>query len=104
MSKRIFKAKILKPVTLRFGGKELSPGEVVEVDNNTLGKLISQGEAKFHEDLPGESEKVEGKKLGMKAKEMKTKLDELGISYGANATKSELEELLEPDGGDNLLG
>lgn len=110
MSKPLFKAKILKPVFIHIGGKEHLPGDIVEVDNNTLAALILRGEAKFHEDTPAKPEKADGGS-SITVAELKATLDELGIQYGANMKKAELQALLdadredaEPDGEDNLLG
>ena len=105
---QLFKAKILKPISIRIGGKNLLPGDIVEVDNNTLGALISRGEAKFHEDTPAKESKPVVAASGPTGEELKTTLDERGTNYRANATKAALQELVDgsnPDkGGDNLLG
>jgi len=108
MSKPLFKAKILKPTRLGPNKPELLPGEVVEVDNNTLGGLISRGEAEGVVAAPAKPEKESGKKSGPTVKELKATLDELGVNYGANATKAELEALVKeaekPEEGTDLLG
>ncbi|UUM61488.1 hypothetical protein NQZ89_08895 [Streptococcus suis] len=70
---------------------ESYPRPGLTVSDNRIKELLGKGVIESEGDLTPDT-KVEG---DLSAKELKAKLDELGIKYGSRASKDELKALLE---------
>ena len=81
------------------------PREGLEVSKERFEMLVKNGYIVAVEDKKPEpvfevGEETEENKTELTAKEIKAKLDELGIEYKSNASKAELLTLLEEAGGE----
>ena len=82
------------------------PRQGLEVSEERLEMLVKNGYIVAVDDnkpepvLEGVGEETKDNKAELTAKEIKDKLDELGIEYKSSASKAELLALLEVDGGE----
>ena len=82
------------------------PRQGLEVSKERLETLVKNGYIVAVDDKKpepadeGVGEETEDDKVELTAKEIKIKLDELGIEYKSSASKAELLGLLEGDGGE----
>lgn len=82
------------------------PRQGLEVSKERLETLVKNGyivaafDKKPEPVLEGTKEETKGHKTELTSKEIKAKLDELGIKYKSSASKAELLALLEEAGGE----
>lgn len=82
------------------------PRKGLEVSKERLEMLVKNGyivavdDKKPESAFEGAGEETKDNKVGLTSKEIKDKLDELGIEYKSSASKAELLALLEGDGGE----
>ena len=82
------------------------PRKGLEVSKERLEMLVKNGYIVAVDDnkpepaFEGAGEETEDDKVELTSKEIKEKLDELGIKYKSSASKAELLALLEGDGGE----
>jgi len=99
----LFTAKITKETRMIIGGKRPLVGDLLEVDNRTLGMLVSEGSAIFVEpealpEVQAPAEHPEPTEPTPKTRdeqrtELKALLDERGVNYPANAKLEYLQKL-----------
>ena len=76
------------------------PRKGLEVSKERLKTLVKNGYIVAVDDKKSEPVETKDHKVEMTSKEIKAKLDELGVEYKSSASKAELLALLEGTGGE----